>query len=177
MGRVVESSTTRPIFVRGELSGCRLRRNSGSCLAAGDLHDRQDQRGRGRRRHHRRLGCNRSQTLVAAALGGTQVGLPLVRPQRGRTLGLSGNGQRRIHAEVGRDRCAVDNAERRVAVHAVVRIDDAVIGIRRDSATAEEVRRQWNVEDLAPRAARDAVDLLGNSTRRLVASGIHVGFG
>ena len=95
--------------------------------------------------------------------------LTLVRPQRGGPLRLCGDGQRRVDAQVRRDRGAVHHIHRRVAVDPVVGVDDPVLGAVADHRAAEEVRGQRNVEQLAPGAAGHAVDLGGDTPGDLVA--------
>ena len=57
--------------------------------------------------------------------GGPRVGLALVGPERHRPLGLRGDRQRRVDAEVGRDRRAVDDVQAGVAEDPLVGVDDA----------------------------------------------------
>ncbi|CAB4760211.1 unannotated protein [freshwater metagenome] len=51
----------------------------------------------------------------------------------------------------------------RVAEGPVIGIDDSVLGVGRDDASADEVRRHGCVEALEDIAARDSVDLVGDS--------------
>ena len=82
-----------------------------------------------------------------------RVRLALVGPERHRPLGLGGDGQRRVDAEVGRDRRAVDDVQPGVAVDPLVGVDDAGLGRVADGAAADEVGGQRAVERLADRAA------------------------
>ncbi len=113
-------------------------------------------------------GRDRRQFPVRLILRRTLVVLPVVRPQRRRALGLRGDRQRRVHPEVRRDRGAVHDVERRVVVHALIGVDDAVIGAVADGRPTQEMRGERDVEQLAPGAARDAVDLLRHPPGELV---------
>ncbi len=66
---------------------------------------------------------------------------------------------------------------RGVVPHAVVRVHDPGLGRIRDDAAAEEVSRERDVGDLAPRAPGQAADLLGDLPGGLVAGGDPGGVG
>ncbi len=65
--------------------------------------------------------AHRLEPLVGRAQRRARVGLALVGPERHRPLGLGGDRQRRVHAEVGGDRRAVGDVQARVAVDAAGR--------------------------------------------------------
>src|SRR5690606_41739519 len=77
--------------------------------AGGD--GRQLQRGGRVRRYDRVVRGDRGDALVRRALFGPQILFALVGPVGGGALGLGGDGQRRVDAEVGRDGGTVDDAE------------------------------------------------------------------
>ena len=89
---------------------------------------------------------------------GPRVGLALVGPERHRPLGLGGDRQRRVDAEVGRDRRAVGDVQAGVAEDPLVGVDDAGLGRVADGAAADEVGGQRHVERLADVAAGGAAD-------------------
>ena len=94
-----------------------------------------------------------------------EVGLALVRPQRRGTLGLGADRAATVHPEVRGDRSTVDDDERRVIPHAVVRVDDATGRIVGDDASTQVVGSERDVEDIAPRAAGEAAGQLRPSSR------------
>ena len=111
---------------------------------------------------------DRFEALVLVAQQRARVGVAVVWPHRHRALGLGGDRERRVDAEVGGDRRAVDDVQAGVAVEAVVGVDDAGVGAVADRAAAEEVRGHRDVEDVADAADREAVDVLGDAPAGLV---------
>ena len=103
--------------------------------ALADAHDRQAQRA-GRRVGDRRVGGRDGLDALVrrARRPGAGRRSPLLGQKRHRALGLRGDGQRRVDAEVGGDRGAVDDVQAGVAVEAVVGVDDAGLGVSRRSA-------------------------------------------
>src|SRR3954447_18957288 len=93
-----------------------------------DGDDRQAQCARCGLRHHRMGRGHRGDGRVRRTQGRPRVGLVLVRPVRHRPLRLGGDRQRRVHAEVRRDRRAIGDVEARVAVDPLVAVDDAGLG-------------------------------------------------
>ena len=81
-------------------------------------------------------------------------------PQRHRPLGLRGDGQRRVDAEVGRDRRAVDDVQARVAPDPVVAVDDAGSRVGADRArrrgSARSSAMSSDLAELPPGEGRHA---------------------
>ena len=123
-------------------------------------------RGRGRERPGSSAAPRRP--ARTAALLRAWILLAGVRPQRHGALGHRRDGQRRVDPDVGRDRRAVDDVQALVAVHPVVRVDDAVVGGQADHSPADEVRGHGGVDDLAPVAHGSALDDPGQATHRVV---------
>ena len=92
------------------------------------LDQRQPQGRRSGRRDGRGGRRDRRDPLVRRPQRRARVGLALVGPEGHRPLGLGGDRQRRVHAEVGGDRGAVGDVEAGVAVHPLVGVDHARLG-------------------------------------------------
>ena len=76
-------------------------------------------------------GCRGStggSTAYGSACDGRRSGLTAVGPQRHRPLGLGGDRQRRVDAEVGRHGGPVDDGDARVAPDPVVRVEHPALG-------------------------------------------------
>ena len=105
------------------------------------------------------------------------VALALVRPERHGALGLGGDGQRRVHAEVRRERRAVDHVQAGVPVEPLVRVDHPGLRGRADRAAADEVRGHRHV-DTSPQVPPGSPSMISAIRRKVaLAAGIHVGFG
>ncbi len=80
-----------------------------------------------------RTGATGATRTYASALRRARVGLGSVGPQRHRPLGLRGDRERGVDAEVGRDGRPVHHVQPGIAVHPVVGVDDAACGPSRRS--------------------------------------------
>ena len=124
-----------------------------------------------RRRHHRldphrepqrhrgAASAHRREHGIRLVLGGARVGVTTVGPQRHRALGLRGDGERRVDAEVGRDGRAVDDRDAGVAPHPVVAVDDSALGRRPDGrprrgSARSSARRTPRTTTRRPRCSR-----------------------
>ena len=123
--------------------------------------------------------------LVGRPLGGPPVRLARGRPQRHRPLGLRGDGQRRVDAEVGRHGRAVDDVQARIAPAPGGR------GRRRRARASRRSRSRRGSAPSSGRRATSPIDAAGRRPARPVRSqprrqpphrlvcpaGIQVGFG
>ena len=115
------------------------------------------------------VGPDRVEATVGLTEGGAGVGLALVRPERHGPLGLRGDGQRGVDAEVGRHGCTIDDVQAVVAVEPLPRVDHTGLRGLADGAAADDVCGQGDVHDLAHGSPGHAVDAPCQSARHLVA--------
>ena len=162
------------------VSGVRCRKPNGVWprTGLGDRDDRQPQGSRARpRARPGETGCTGAIRWYADPRRGPRIGLALVRPERHRPLGLRGDRQRRVHAEVGGDRRAVDDVQPGVVVDPLVGVDHA--GPR--SAPMAQPPMKWAVSGMLNGSPMEppGVPPMISAIRRTasLAIGIHVGFG
>ena len=138
---------------------------------------RHAQRSRGAGRHGRAGRGNGRDPPVGRAERRPRIRIATVWPGRHGPLGLGRNGQRRVHAQVGRYRGAVHDVQPQVPVHPVVRVDDP--GGRRaaDRAAAKKMRRGRDTEQVQPRPPAIPPSSSASSRTARWAAGIQVGLG
>ncbi len=111
---------------------------------------------------------DRIDALVAGAQGRPGVRLALVRPERHRPLGQSGDRQGRVHPRVGRHDASVHDVQSRLAEQTQVGINGPAVAAVADRGPADEVRRGPAVDDLEQQRALAAAHLLGQPPDELL---------